>query len=124
MKKTILVVDDAQIARLIAIKALINLNGDFIILEAADGLEALKLFTEKNIDLLITDWNMPNMDGIELIKAIRDTGKGQKIPILISTTNQSLTHIKTALEAGATTYIKKPVNDQQMKEKIERIFSF
>lgn len=124
MAKTVLVVDDAQIARMTAVRALDQLDGNFTILQASDGLEALDVFNENDIDLLITDWNMPNMDGIELIKAIRTSDKGENIPILISTTNQSLEHVKIAIESGATSYISKPVNPEQMKEKINRIFSY
>ncbi len=115
-----LVVDDSPTMRRIVINALKNI-GYTNIVEAEDGKDALaKLYAEK-IDFIITDWNMPNMTGLELIKAIRSDPNFADIPILMVTTRAMKEDVLEALQARVNNYIVKPFTPQILKEKIEQI---
>ena len=80
--KSILVVDDSDMMRKLIIKNLKNCCSTLTIHEARDGIHALDKFKETDIDLIVTDWNMPNMNGLEFIEAVRKEDKGKKVPIL------------------------------------------
>lgn len=115
-----LVVDDSPTMRRIVINALKNI-GYTEIVEAEDGKDALaKLYAEK-IDFIITDWNMPNMSGLELTKAVRSDPNFSKIPILMVTTRGMKEDVLEALQARVNNYIVKPFTPQILKEKIEQI---
>ncbi len=115
-----LVVDDSPTMRRIVINALKNI-GYTDIVEAEDGKDALaKLYSEK-IDFIITDWNMPNMTGLELTKAVRSDPNFANIPILMVTTRGMKQDVLEALEARVNNYIVKPFTPQVLKEKIEQI---
>lgn len=115
-----LVVDDSPTMRRIVINALKNI-GYTEIVEAEDGKDALaKLYAEK-IDFIITDWNMPNMSGLELTKAVRSDPKFENIPILMVTTRGMKEDVLEALQARVNNYIVKPFTPQILKEKIEQI---
>ena len=118
-----LVVDDSPTMRRIVINALRSFGYDDIV-EAADGQEALqKLESEGNIDFVITDWNMPNMTGLELTKAIRSHPKFSNLPILMVTTRGLKEDILQALQAKVNNYIVKPFTPNILKEKIEKILA-
>ncbi|MFN3134304.1 MAG: chemotaxis response regulator CheY [Candidatus Kryptonium sp.] len=115
-----LVVDDSPTMRRIVINALKNI-GYTDIVEAEDGKDALaKLYAEK-IDFIITDWNMPNMGGLELTKAVRSDPNFANIPILMVTTRAMKEDVLEALQARVNNYIVKPFTPQILKEKIEQI---
>ncbi|CUS98359.1 chemotaxis response regulator CheY [Candidatus Chrysopegis kryptomonas] len=115
-----LVVDDSPTMRRIVINALKNI-GYTDIVEAEDGKDALaKLYAEK-IDFIITDWNMPNMTGLELTKAVRSDPNFANIPILMVTTRGMKQDVLEALQARVNNYIVKPFTPQILKEKIEQI---
>ncbi len=115
-----LVVDDSPTMRRIVINALKNI-GYTEIVEAEDGKDALaKLYAEK-IDFIITDWNMPNMSGLELTKAVRSDPNFANIPILMVTTRGMKEDVLEALQARVNNYIVKPFTPQILKEKIEQI---
>ncbi len=115
-----LVVDDSPTMRRIVINALKNI-GYTEIVEAEDGKDALaKLYVEK-IDFIITDWNMPNMNGLELTKAVRSDPNFANIPILMVTTRGMKEDVLEALQARVNNYIVKPFTPQILKEKIEQI---
>ncbi len=115
-----LVVDDSPTMRRIVINALKNI-GYTDIVEAEDGKDALaKLYAEK-IDFIITDWNMPNMTGLELTKAVRSDPNFANIPILMVTTRGMKQDVLEALQARVNNYIVKPFTPQVLKEKIEQI---
>jgi two-component system chemotaxis response regulator CheY len=115
-----LVVDDSPTMRRIVINALKNI-GYTDIVEAEDGKDALaKLYSEK-IDFIITDWNMPNMTGLELTRAVRSDPNFANIPILMVTTRGMKQDVIEALEARVNNYIVKPFTPQVLKEKIEQI---
>ena len=116
-----LVVDDSQTMRRIVTNALKGIGYDDII-EAEDGKDAFaKLYIEK-IDFIITDWNMPNMNGMEFTKAVRG-GEEQynSLPILMVTTRGMKEDVMEALQAKVNNYVVKPFTPQVLKEKIDLI---
>ncbi len=115
----ILVVDDSATMRRIVINALKEI-GHTDIIEAEDGKDALvKLMTDK-VDLIITDWNMPNMSGLEFARAVRSETDIESIPILMVTTRGVKQDIIEALQARVNNYIIKPFTPQLLKDKIEQ----
>jgi two-component system chemotaxis response regulator CheY len=118
-----LVVDDSVTMRRIVINSLKNLgHQDFI--EATDGRDALeKLGADNSINFVITDWNMPNVSGLELTKAIRNHDNLNSLPILMVTTRGVKDDIIEALNARVNNYVVKPFTPQILKEKIEQILA-
>ena len=118
-----LVVDDSVTMRRIVINSLKNLGYDNFV-EAADGKEALeKLTADDSINFVITDWNMPVVSGLELVKSIRGDDKLSKLSILMVTTRGVKEDIIEALQAKVNNYIVKPFTPQILKEKIEQIIN-
>ena len=115
----ILIVDDSSTMRRIignVVQQLGVAKDDFD--EAEDGVVAWKLFQEKNnYDVVLTDWNMPNMNGLELVKTIR--AKDKKVPIVMITTEGGKGEVITALKAGVNNYIVKPFSAEILKEKLD-----
>ena len=116
-----LVVDDSVTMRRIIINALQRI-GYTDTLEAADGLEALAKF-DASVRFIITDWNMPNMSGLDFARAVRATPAGQSVPILLVTTRGAREDIIAAVEAGVYNYILKPFTPSVLKEKIDRLMA-
>ncbi len=115
-----LVVDDSATMRRIVINALRGIGYSEVV-EAGDGKDALaKLMTDK-IDFVITDWNMPNMSGLEFTKAVRAEADFQNIPILMVTTRGIKQDIVEALQARVNNYVIKPFTPAVLKEKIEQV---
>ncbi|MFN3695086.1 MAG: response regulator [Ignavibacterium sp.] len=123
MNLKFLVVDDSVTMRRIVINSLANLNYlDYV--EATDGKDALaKLESDPDINFVITDWNMPEMSGLELVKAIRSSEKFSELPVLMVTTRGLKNDIIEALKARVNNYILKPFTPQVLREKIEQILS-
>lgn len=117
----ILVVDDFSTMRRI-IKNLLRDIGFGNISEADDGLTALPALKGGDFDLLITDWNMPGMTGLELLKAIRADPKLRPLPVLMVTAEAKREQIIEAAQAGVNGYIVKPFTAQTLKEKLDKIF--
>lgn len=118
-----LVVDDSVTMRRIVANSLKSIGYDNFV-EAADGKEALsKLNSDDSINFVITDWNMPEVSGLELVKAIRSNEKIQSIPILMVTTRGLKEDILEALQAKVNNYIVKPFTPQILREKIEQILA-
>ena len=117
----VLVADDSGVMRKIIIRAL-NGCGVNDIVEAADGVEALARFAEHPIDLVMTDWNMPNMTGIELLRAIRADAALKALPVLMITAEAKKENIIEAAQAGASGYIVKPFTAGTLSEKLNKIF--
>ena len=115
----ILIVDDSSTMRRIignVVQQLGVSKEDFD--EAEDGVVAWKLFQEKNnYDVVLTDWNMPNMNGLDLVKHIRTTNK--TVPIVLITTEGGKGEVITALKAGVNNYIVKPFSADILKEKLD-----
>ena len=117
----ILIVDDFSTMRRI-IKNLLNDLGFMNIVEADDGNTALPVLKKGGIDFLVTDWNMPGMTGIELLKQVRADDKLNSLPVLMVTAEQKREQIVEAAEAGVNGYIVKPFTAQTLKEKMSKIF--
>ena len=114
-----LVVDDSATMRRIVVNSLQRI-GFTNCIEAGDGVEALAKF-DSSIAFVITDWNMPNMSGTELVQALRQRNDGRSVPVLMVTARSVREDIITALEAGVNNYIVKPFTPQVLKEKIESL---
>jgi len=117
----ILVVDDFSTMRRI-IKNLLRDLGFNNAAEADDGSTALPMLQSSHFDLLITDWNMPGMQGIDLLKAVRADANLSKLPVLMVTAEQKREQIIEAAQAGVNGYIVKPFTAATLKEKIDKIF--
>ncbi len=118
----ILVVDDLATMRRI-IKNLLTQLGFKNMDEAEDGAAALQKLKKGNFDFLITDWNMPNMTGLQLIEAVRSDEGLKTLPILMITAEAKKENVIAAIKAGANNYIVKPFPAEVLEEKIEKIFS-
>lgn len=115
-----LVVDDSPTMRRIVINAL-KTFGYTEVVEANDGQEGFEQLNNNEIDFVITDWNMPNMNGLELTKAIRSSEKYKNVPILMVTTRGLKQDIIEALKARVNNYVVKPFTPQVLKEKMDAI---
>lgn len=115
-----LVVDDSATMRRIVVNSLQRIGFNEYV-EAADGVEALQKF-DPSIRFVITDWNMPNMSGTELAKALRSRDdSGKTVPVLMVTARSVRDDILVAMEAGVNNYIVKPFTPQVLKEKIDAL---
>ena len=117
----ILIVDDFSTMRRI-IKNLLRELGFNNTVEADDGLTALPILHAGGIDFLVTDWNMPGMQGIDLLKAIRADAKLASIPVLMVTAETKREQIMVAAQAGVNGYVVKPFTAGTLKDKIDKIF--
>jgi two-component system chemotaxis response regulator CheY len=121
MPKTVLVVDDSAMMRKIVVKNLRDCGFDVSVVEAADGQEGLDRFTAGGIDVVLSDWNMPVMDGLSMVRAIRKLDPEKKVPIIMVTTEGSADKVKDAVLAGASNYLAKPFTPERFKEKLGKI---
>jgi two-component system, chemotaxis family, chemotaxis protein CheY len=117
----ILIVDDFSTMRRI-IKNLLRDLGFNNTSEADDGNSALPMLQAGDFDFLVTDWNMPGMQGIDLLKAVRADAKLAKLPVLMVTAESKREQIIEAAQAGVSGYIVKPFTAITLKEKIDKIF--
>jgi two-component system chemotaxis response regulator CheY len=117
-----LVVDDFSTMRRI-VKNFLNDLGYNDITEADDGNTALPILKQGNIDFLVTDWNMPGMPGLDLLKAVRADPALAKLPVLLVTAEAKREQIVEAAQAGVNGYVVKPFTAQTLKEKIEKILA-
>ena len=120
--KKVIVVDDTSMMRQIIKNNLKQLGFEQSnLVDAADGEQALKKINEDTFDLVIADWNMPRMTGINLLKAIRADGALKELPFLMVTVEADKEKIMEAVQAGVNQYIVKPFNATQLEEKIKEI---
>ena len=118
-----LIVDDSVTMRRIVANSLKTIGHELFV-EASDGKEAMvKLNSDEEINFVITDWNMPEVSGLELVRTIRANEKYVTLPILMVTTRGLKEDIVEALQAKVNNYIVKPFTPQILKEKIEQIIS-
>ena len=117
----ILVVDDFSTMRRI-IKNLLKDLGFSNIQEADDGSTALPMLQQGDFDFVVTDWNMPGMQGIDLLRAIRADDKLKHLPVLMVTAEAKKEQIVAAAQAGVNGYIVKPFTAATLKEKLDKIF--
>src|SRR3972149_7504930 len=121
LKMKILVVDDFSTMRRI-VKNILKQIGYTEIDEAEDGNGALAKLRQDKYDLIVSDWNMPNMTGLDLLKAIRADGALNGIPVLMVTAEAKKENVVEAIKAGVNNYIVKPFTAEVLREKIEKIF--
>jgi len=117
----ILVVDDFSTMRRI-IKNLLKDLGFSNIQEADDGNTALPMLQQGDFDFVVTDWNMPGMQGIDLLRAIRADDKLKHLPVLMVTAEAKKEQIVAAAQAGVNGYVVKPFTAATLKEKLDKIF--
>ncbi len=125
-KMRILVVDDMNTMRKI-IKGMLQKMGCDNISEADDGMPAWALIQEahasgKPFEFIISDWNMPGMTGIDLLKNVRSKDEFKKVPFLMVTAEAEQSNVVIAVKAGVSNYIIKPFNPETLKSKIDKIF--
>lgn len=119
MSLTVMTVDDSQTIRKMVSHTL--QDAGYNVLEADDGVNALSVLTENKADIIITDLNMPNMDGITLIRELRALAKYQKTPILMLTTEVDDKKKAASKEAGATGWIVKPFKPEKLLSVLEKV---
>ena len=120
-KMKVLVVDDFSTMRRI-VKNVLRQLGFENIEEAEDGAQAYAKLKAGGFGFLVSDWNMPNMDGLELLKAVRSDPELKDLPVLMVTAEAEKHKVIEAIKAGVNNYIVKPFTAEVMKEKIDRIF--
>lgn len=120
-KAKILIVDDFSTMRRI-VKNILKQLGYENMEEAEDGTQALSKLRAGSFDFVVTDWNMPNMTGLELCEQIRADDALKEIPVLFVTAEAQKENVVAAVQAGASNYIVKPFTAEVMKEKMEKIF--
>jgi two-component system chemotaxis response regulator CheY len=119
--KTILVVDDSRIMRNIVKNTFSQLKIPCQFLEASNGREALNILQVQEVSLILLDWNMPELSGIDFLKKVRAMEQHKKLPIIMVTSESAKYNVIEALKNGATDYIVKPVNEKIFIEKLSRI---
>ncbi len=117
----ILVVDDFATMRRI-VKNILTQLGFKHIVEADDGTTAVKVLEQENIDLIISDWNMPKMTGLELLKKVRGEERWAKIPFIMVTAEAQQDNIILAVKAKVSQYIVKPFTADTLGEKIQKVY--
>ncbi len=116
----ILIVDDFATMRKV-IRNLLKQGGYENVVEAEDGVAALKILQSQKVDFVISDWNMPNMSGLELLKAVRGSDELKELPFLMVTAEALKDNVVAAVKAGVSNYIVKPFTAEVLTEKIEKI---
>jgi two-component system, chemotaxis family, chemotaxis protein CheY len=119
-KIKILVVDDFATMRKV-VKNLLKQAQFENVTEAEDGIAALRVLKSQKIDLIISDWNMPNMTGLDLLKAVRADSELADIPFLMVTAEALQENVIAAVKAGVNNYIVKPFTAETLGEKIAKI---
>ncbi|MDA1327224.1 MAG: response regulator [Proteobacteria bacterium] len=120
--KSCLVVDDSKVVRMVARKILEEL--DFKVSEAADGQLALQACLASMPEVILLDWNMPVMNGIEFLRALRASKGGDAPKVVFCTTENDMAHIQEAIGAGANEYIMKPFDSDIIQSKLSQIGIF
>lgn len=116
----ILVVDDFTTMRKV-VRNLLKQSGYENIVEAEDGVAALRMIKSQKIDFIISDWNMPNMSGLELLKAVRADAEVSATPFLMVTAEALQDNVIAAVKAGVSNYIVKPFTAEVLSDKIANI---
>ena len=117
MGTRVLVADDSSTMRKIILRSL-NAVGVTEITEAADGDEAVEKFQAGEFDMVLTDWNMPGKNGLEVVQAIRETNK--EVPVIMVTTEAEKSRVLEAIQAGVSDYLVKPFTADTLREKLEK----
>ena len=113
------IVDDSSVMRKIVERALRQAGLDpMVVHEAGSGTEGIDLLKAKQVDLILSDINMPSMDGLEFLRQIKMQNLAPGVPVVMITTESSEEHVKQAIQAGAQGYIRKPFTAEQVKERV------
>jgi two-component system chemotaxis response regulator CheY len=115
--KSCLVVDDSKVIRKVARHILETL--DFAVTEAADGQEALALCQASPPDVILLDWNMPIMSGIEFLRHLEEVELPRRPKVVFCTTENGVAHIRAAIDAGADEYVMKPFDRETLESKLQ-----
>ena len=114
-----LIVDDSSVMRKIVERSLRQAGLDtLVVFEAGSGIDGLELLKVEHVDLILSDINMPSMDGLEFLRQIRAQNLAPGVPVVMITTESSEEHVKQAILAGAQGYIRKPFTAEQVKERV------
>ena len=115
----VLIVDDSSVMRKIVERSLRQAGLEPLeVLEAGSGTEGLEVLKSRTVQLILSDINMPSMDGLEFLRQIRAQGLAAGVPVVMITTESSEEHVKQAIQAGARGYIRKPFTAEQVKERV------
>ena len=115
----ILIVDDSSVMRKIVERSLRQAGLELMVVhEAGSGTDGLDLLRAKQVDLILSDINMPSMDGLEFLRQLRAQNLAPGVPVVMITTESSEEHVKQAILAGAQGYIRKPFTADQVKERV------
>lgn len=118
-QKRILIVDDSSVMRKIVERSLRQAGFTISeVLEANNGAEAIEMVQNAKLDLILTDVNMPTMDGLEFVRKLRAEKRAEGVPVVMITTEASETRVLEAISCGAQGYIRKPFTPDQVKEHI------
>ena len=122
MSQKVLLVDDSQVIRA-AIKKVLRMTGMEIaaVLEAADGREALEVVKREQVDLILLDVNMPNVDGLETLRRLKDSAETREIPVVMVTSEGTQDLLDQAMELGAAGYVTKPFTPEVLTHKLQEI---
>jgi two-component system chemotaxis response regulator CheY len=114
-----LIVDDSSVMRKIVERSLRQAGLDpLVVFEAGSGTDGLELLKTQQVDLILSDINMPSMDGLEFLRQIRAQNLAPDVPVVMITTESSEEHVKQAILSGAQGYIRKPFTAEQVKERV------
>ncbi len=114
-----LIVDDSSVMRKIVERALRQAGLDpLVVHEAGSGREGLEVLNDQRVDLILSDINMPAMDGLEFLRQIAGQNLAPGVPVVMITTESSEEHVRQAIQAGARGYIRKPFTAEQVKERV------
>jgi two-component system chemotaxis response regulator CheY len=116
--KSIMVVDDSETIRKFLSFALRALG--FSVIAARDGMDALEKLSKNRVDLVITDLNMPNMDGFEFLKALREDAQYSEVPIIILSSLSSSQEIEMGMRLGANSYLVKPFDQKRIQYEVTK----
>jgi two-component system chemotaxis response regulator CheY len=119
MSKRILIVDDSESIR--EVLAFSIENAGYHVLTACDGLDALNFLNGQTIDLILTDYHMPNLNGLELIGKVRETVQYKYTPILVLTTENQIEMIREARDTGATGWLMKPFSTEKLLQTLRKV---
>ena len=116
---TVLIVDDSSVMRKIVERALRQAGLDLArVIEAGSGREGLTVLARERVQLIVSDINMPNMDGLEFLRQAQSQSLAQGAPVVMITTESGEEHVREALKAGARGYIRKPFTPDQVRDRV------
>lgn len=123
MALDVMIVDDSAAIRKILQRVLIQAQVPLgKVVEAGDGVEALNVLKTETVGLILSDINMPNMDGLQLLSALKSNPNTKAVPVIMITTEGGSTKVMEAVSLGASGYVRKPFTAEQIKEKLSGLY--